>query len=124
MESGWQNLCPKITTGQRYSYRNESDLQGYSKLLEGFREAEFEKEVAATGEAKAEEKEEVKAQDTIPETTTITEQDNCRCGSKMLKKPLVDCGTEQVKEDSGNGLVFVLGFLGGLIALLTPCVFQ
>ena len=27
------------------------------------------------------------------------------------------------KEDSGNGLVFVLGFLGGLIALLTPCVF-
>lgn len=36
---------------------------------------------------------------------------------------MVDCGTEQVKEDSGNGLVFVLGFLGGLIALLTPCVF-
>ncbi|MDX8566994.1 thioredoxin family protein [Elizabethkingia sp. HX XZB] len=98
---------------------------------------EFEKEIAATGEAKAEEKEEVKAQDTMPETTTITETgttadvevkmpastDGIRVNSLDFRKPLVDCGTEQVKEDSGNGLVFVLGFLGGLIALLTPCVF-
>ena len=49
--------------------------------------------------------------------------DGIKVNSLDFRKPLVDCGTEQVKEDSGNGLVFVLGFLGGLIALLTPCVF-
>ena len=37
--------------------------------------------------------------------------------------PIGDCGKEEVAR--GNGLVwtFILGFLGGLVALLTPCVF-
>lgn len=39
-----------------------------------------------------------------------------------LTKPLSDCGGESA---SGKGLlaIFLLGFAGGLIALLTPCVF-
>lgn len=49
--------------------------------------------------------------------------DGIKLSSLDFKHPLTDCGTEQVPKDSGNGLVFLLGFLGGLIALLTPCVF-
>lgn len=37
--------------------------------------------------------------------------------------PLTNKGAVQTTEDNGDGWVFVLGFLGGLIALLTPCVF-
>lgn len=100
---------------------------------------EFEKTVdglAPTPEDKKEEAQEVK-KDSIPQTVVTTETgttadvkietalptDGIKVNSLDFKKPLVDCGTEQVKENSGNGLVFVLGFLGGLIALLTPCVF-
>jgi thiol:disulfide interchange protein len=38
-----------------------------------------------------------------------------------LEKPLSNCGEK--KEISNIWLVFLFGFLGGLIALLTPCVF-
>jgi len=37
--------------------------------------------------------------------------------------PLTSKGAVPAAEDNGNGWIFVLGFLGGLIALLTPCVF-
>ncbi len=41
-----------------------------------------------------------------------------------INKPLQDCGTGGTnKEDSGIMKIFLLGFLGGLFALLTPCVF-
>ncbi len=44
-----------------------------------------------------------------------------------LKKPLSDCGGTgiSVEESGSNSLLttFLLGFLGGLVALLTPCVF-
>ena len=44
-----------------------------------------------------------------------------------LKKPLTECGASSatsIKPESGGLLnLFFLGFLGGLIALLTPCVF-
>ncbi len=41
-----------------------------------------------------------------------------------ISKPLEDCGTGGTsKEDSGIMKIFLLGFLGGLFALLTPCVF-
>ena len=49
--------------------------------------------------------------------------------SKMLiqgldiNKPLQDCGTGSSKEENGLLKIFFLGFLGGLFALLTPCVF-
>lgn len=40
-----------------------------------------------------------------------------------LKHPLNNCGTTSTKEKSSLWTVFLLGFLGGLVALLTPCVF-
>lgn len=40
-----------------------------------------------------------------------------------LNKPLNDCGTTGAKQQSSLFTVFLLGFIGGLVALLTPCVF-
>lgn len=40
-----------------------------------------------------------------------------------LDKPAADCGKSSAVSGSGLGSIFLLGFLGGLIALLTPCVF-
>jgi thiol:disulfide interchange protein len=44
-----------------------------------------------------------------------------------LNKPVNTCGGTGIKskESGGNGLltIFLLGFLGGLVALITPCVF-
>jgi thiol:disulfide interchange protein DsbD len=37
--------------------------------------------------------------------------------------PVGDCGVEDVARDTNLLWTFVLGFLGGLVALLTPCVF-
>jgi len=42
-----------------------------------------------------------------------------------LNNPVSDCGTENVTDLGGKSMfrIFILGFLGGLAALLTPCVF-
>jgi thiol:disulfide interchange protein DsbD len=40
-----------------------------------------------------------------------------------LENPVSDCGEEQESKDNGLTTIFLLGFFGGLIALLTPCVF-
>lgn len=42
-----------------------------------------------------------------------------------LNNPVANCGGTGVEETENSGLlnIFVLGFLGGLIALVTPCVF-
>ncbi|MFN5325980.1 MAG: protein-disulfide reductase DsbD family protein [Bacteroidota bacterium] len=42
-----------------------------------------------------------------------------------IQKPFVNCGpaNNESKEESGLLKIFLLGFLGGLFALLTPCVF-
>lgn len=39
------------------------------------------------------------------------------------EKPLTDCGTKSIAESKSYWNYLFLGFLGGLIALLTPCVF-
>lgn len=39
-----------------------------------------------------------------------------------LKNPVSDCGDDATQNKSLGG-IFLLGFLGGLIALITPCVF-
>lgn len=54
---------------------------------------------------------------------TQINSDSIRIASLDFKHPLVSCGATQPVDTSGNGLVFLLGFLGGFIALLTPCVF-
>lgn len=40
-----------------------------------------------------------------------------------LKNPVANCGNAAVEEGKGIWQIFLIGFLGGLIALLTPCVF-
>lgn len=40
-----------------------------------------------------------------------------------LKNPVANCGNAAVDESKGIWQIFLIGFLGGLIALLTPCVF-
>lgn len=40
-----------------------------------------------------------------------------------LTRPLAACGDSSIKEES-LWMIFLLGFLGGLIGLLTPCVFS
>jgi thiol:disulfide interchange protein DsbD len=40
-----------------------------------------------------------------------------------FKNPLTDCGTKTTENRESNLWIFILGFIGGLIALLTPCVF-
>jgi thiol:disulfide interchange protein len=46
-----------------------------------------------------------------------------RLSTINLEHPIEDCGKQNELADSGLLSVFFLGFLGGLIALLTPCVF-
>jgi len=49
---------------------------------------------------------------------------NIRIASIDAQNPIADCG-DQFKEEESSSLwkIFLLGFAGGLIALLTPCVF-
>lgn len=44
---------------------------------------------------------------------------------KIDKSQVAECGVSAPAEKEGKGLlnIFILGFLGGLVALLTPCVF-
>ena len=40
-----------------------------------------------------------------------------------IDQPIAACGDSEKKSDDGLMKIFLLGFLGGLFALLTPCVF-
>jgi thiol:disulfide interchange protein len=40
-----------------------------------------------------------------------------------IDKPLAECGMKAASKETGWIKIFILGFLGGLIALITPCVF-
>ena len=48
---------------------------------------------------------------------------NIRVESIDHKNPLTDCGIKTEENSSDHFWILVLGFIGGLIALLTPCVF-
>ncbi|ROI14184.1 thioredoxin family protein [Epilithonimonas hominis] len=98
---------------------------------------EFEKELAATvvSETKIEVETATKNDSNsvaVPENRTVIavvssvgnqKQDGLKINSLDFKNPLTNCGAEQQKPQNDNWLVLGLGFLGGLIALLTPCVF-
>ena len=43
--------------------------------------------------------------------------------STVNNQDIVKVGTEEIQENKGAWAIFVAGFLGGLLALLTPCVF-
>ena len=100
---------------------------------------EFEKQIAGTATAVPEQNLE-KPKDTVYEVappgqvetvlkptnieqTSVAKQEGLRVTSLDFKNPLTDCGTVAQKPNDDNLLVLGLGFLGGLIALLTPCVF-
>lgn len=48
---------------------------------------------------------------------------NLKIESINFQKPLTDCGTGSSKISENYWTYLLLGFIGGLIALLTPCVF-
>ncbi len=53
----------------------------------------------------------------------VAAQNNILLTSFNINQPLQQCGQVQEEEKRGLLTVFLLGFLGGLVALLTPCVF-
>ncbi|MCD9854883.1 thioredoxin family protein [Epilithonimonas sp. JDS] len=101
---------------------------------------EFERQIAGTRTAVATDENVEKPKDTVYEVapagkvgtilkptnieqTSAVKQDGLKINSLDFKNPLTDCGTVAQKPNDDNWLVLGLGFLGGLIALLTPCVF-
>ena len=52
----------------------------------------------------------------------IKTETRIRIPSIDINAPVADCG-DNIKKDSSLFTIFLLGFLGGFIALLTPCVF-
>lgn len=96
---------------------------------------EFEKKIAGSAVVKTEEnKEDVQNLDstksvaaTIPITTENIEiapqQEGLKVSSLDFENPLTDCGVAKEKKSENYLTYLFLGFLGGLIALLTPCVF-
>ncbi|MCX8525764.1 protein-disulfide reductase DsbD family protein [Chryseobacterium formosus] len=101
---------------------------------------EFNKKITPTGvteevvDGKAESaKDSVKTTETLvenPSTGKITVVDTPKLDPKQLKiasidiaNPLTDCGTGSSKIAENYWTYLLLGFIGGLIALLTPCVF-
>ncbi len=64
----------------------------------------------------------------LDETASLSAKSRILIPAINIKKPLTDCGASAASsfdEKKSGGLLnlFFLGFLGGLIALLTPCVF-
>ncbi len=65
-----------------------------------------------------------------PQISENTPKEISKLDPKQLKiesldfeNPLTDCGTEKIKNEENYWTYLILGFIGGLIALLTPCVF-
>ncbi|SIT96086.1 thiol:disulfide interchange protein DsbD [Epilithonimonas bovis DSM 19482] len=99
---------------------------------------EFEKQIAATASPDASQltnapslksdSNSVAAPESQTEVAVVSpvnqqKQEGLKINSLDFKNPLTNCGTAQQKPNDDNWLVLGLGFLGGLIALLTPCVF-
>ncbi|WP_420911834.1 cytochrome c biogenesis protein CcdA, partial [Chryseobacterium angstadtii] len=90
-------------------------------------------EVAAVEEKTETAKDSAKTVETVvanPVKDQVTVTETSKLDPKQLKietidfqKPLTDCGTASAKIDENYWTYLFLGFIGGLIALLTPCVF-
>lgn len=61
--------------------------------------------------------------DTNINKTNSLDPKNLKISSLDFKNPLTDCGMESKKNDSSYWMILILGFLSGIIALLTPCVY-
>lgn len=91
---------------------------------------EFEKKIDGNSLAKTEEnknKDSLQTAQNIPSKigmmTSEKKQEGLKVSSLDFKNPLTDCGDMKTENKSSNLWIFILGFLGGMIALLTPCVF-
>ncbi len=91
---------------------------------------EFEKKINGNSLAKTEEnknKDSLQTAQNIPSKigmmTSEKKQEGLKVSSLDFKNPLTDCGDMKTENKSSNLWIFILGFLGGMIALLTPCVF-
>ena len=89
---------------------------------------EFEQSIAGKNSESAE----IPSQEAIKEESaavskstneTKSIENNIKVESLDAKNPLTNCGISAQKENSDNFWIFILGFIGGLLALLTPCVF-
>lgn len=56
-------------------------------------------------------------------TSVKLDPKNLKISSIDFKNPLTDCGNGKTETDESYWTYLFLGFIGGLIALLTPCVF-
>jgi thiol:disulfide interchange protein DsbD len=63
-----------------------------------------------------------KGETTVAEISKLDPK-NLKIASIDFQKPLTDCGTAAIKDSESYWMYLFLGFIGGLIALLTPCVF-
>jgi thiol:disulfide interchange protein dsbD len=61
--------------------------------------------------------------DSISTNETKSIENSIKVESLDAKNPLTDCGISAQEENSDDFWIFILGFIGGLLALLTPCVF-
>lgn len=89
---------------------------------------EFEQNIAGKNSESAE----IPSQEAIKEESTAVSkstnetksiENSIKVESLDAKNPLTDCGIYAQEESSDNFWIFILGFIGGLLALLTPCVF-
>ena len=89
---------------------------------------EFEQNIAS----KNSESTEIPSQKAIKEESTAVSkstnetksiENSIKVESLDAKNPLTDCGISAQEESSDDFWIFILGFIGGLLALLTPCVF-
>lgn len=58
-----------------------------------------------------------------PSATNVSEQKGLKISSLDFENPLTDCGIAKQENNENFWTYLLLGFFGGLIALLTPCVF-
>lgn len=65
----------------------------------------------------------VKTENAAIAGTTTLDPKNLKISSLDFENPLTDCGTAQEKHSENYWTYLLLGFIGGMIALLTPCVF-
>ena len=89
---------------------------------------EFEQNIAGKNSESAE----IPSQEAIKEESTAVSkstnetksiENSIKVESLDAKNPLTDCGISAQEESSDDFWIFILGFIGGLLALLTPCVF-
>lgn len=81
--------------------------------------------VEPTSAVTATEMDSVPAQGEVATTVSPikVEQEGLKVTSLDFKNPMTDCGIEAKENDENFWTYLLLGFFGGLIALLTPCVF-